>query len=771
MPLLHSAAEIRALHADWCAATATDPARGALAVLSDLLRRRGAQVTMADLRLAFGTGAEPWAMAEDRFADAAVLLFGAAPLRRAHAFGHLAGEGETLAVADLSGYLAHLGMANSEAIASELDRDGDGLVRLDDVEAALAHLDFEGTYRASHVRLRGAGAGSAPSAPLSAPREAAPQRQPQAPKAGGRMNAFAVTTHLHLQIGFFRLMQGAAYRSFRESYSAHSETHLRARDLPYTLPNFRRFATAAIRFYLALGVVEGAAASAEFDVLVHEVEAACDAVGARIAKWPHLHVTPQMAAAEQAVAAARNAERDHLRHLSDALEIVLVMRHHGLSPDAMGMDVLADHELKRLRLAELGNEHGHGGASGQGAGGPAKGDWLDSWTAVCMTDDGTRPDGAIMPVRFWYESFMPRLLRCASIRSDADLDALALETPEMLAEWHRGHVEVGTFDRYATDLRDGFATCPLWVQQALKQAWRLTEPYLGGLQKRREREEFGRESGALSQYVTFVDSWLGRSDIADAEMRISFPYFIGPAVWSFLHSAAEIVEGMDAPDRGQAIAAFKDFFRAFATMYPCPYCRYHFNRFVAVNKEVLSYPLEFLRLGAQGKTAGFDISLEERLATITADSPGSLRLFLWKLHNAVSSSIARTEEWYHRDENPLYTTRFWPSPEAELGRARALGQQTVPVDRLMAVVAITKPVAHLSGLRSALLAAMDRQDQAGIEACLRQADAEIARLDTAVAEAGMLQRSYVFDPAAEPAGVAFSLDEEAYARSGIFIER
>ena len=63
------------------------------------------------------------------------------------------------------------------------------------------------------------------------------------------------TSPLQMQIGLFRLLQGAAYRSFRESYSANSETHLRAYDLPYTIPNFVRFVNAALDLFLSLGIV------------------------------------------------------------------------------------------------------------------------------------------------------------------------------------------------------------------------------------------------------------------------------------------------------------------------------------------------------------------------------------------------------------------------------------------------------------------------------------------------------------------------------------
>ena len=60
----------------------------------------------------------------------------------------------------------------------------------------------------------------------------------------------------------------------------------------------------------------------------------------------------------------------------------------------------------------------------------------------------------------------------------------------------------------------------------------------------------------------------------------------------------------------------------------------------------------------------------------------ALRLFLWKLHNAVSSSISRQEEWYQRRGSVLYTNRFWPSLESELSRAKALRSATVPRTRL-----------------------------------------------------------------------------------------
>jgi hypothetical protein len=46
-----------------------------------------------------------------------------------------------------------------------------------------------------------------------------------------------------------------------------------------------------------------------------------------------------------------------------------------------------------------------------------------------------------------------------------------------------------------------------------------TRHYVNGVQKRRERPECGRESGVLSQYVAFIDVYVGRTDVKRADAR------------------------------------------------------------------------------------------------------------------------------------------------------------------------------------------------------------------------------------------------------------
>jgi len=141
------------------------------------------------------------------------------------------------------------------------------------------------------------------------------------------------------------------------------------------------------------------------------------------------------------------------------------------------------------------------------------------------------------------------------------------------------------------------------------------------VEKRREREEFGRDTGFLSEYVAFIDVWLGRNDVAASEMRLSFPYFVGPATWSFFHTSAEIVEAMSDVARIGAIDAFEDFFRSLATMYPCPYCRFHLNRYVVRNREVDLYPLEYLLLGRKEDEKDLVVALDDKLGAISALCP------------------------------------------------------------------------------------------------------------------------------------------------------
>ena len=754
MTALADEAALDALWTCWTSRAEGD----AMDALRDLLAHGGTHLSEREMRVALGD-APPETLSRDAFADRMVPLLGGPELRVAHAFAHVSPDGAPVTTDALRDVLMTFlpDEAKLEAMLQEMDQDGDRLLSRADFLSFYPHDEpaHPAAYRAIALAPHRVGSGNG-----------ATHRARPAPAEPSNAPPFTATSPLQLQIGFFRLLQGAAYRSFRESYSANAETHLRARDLPYTITDFYAFVAAAVDLYLALDVVKGEPARQEFRRLAAHVSEEVAALRARIRDWPGIATTPAMREAEGRLAAERAALATNRRLFADCIEYLLALRLHGVAPADAAPHSLSRHERERLRHAELAAEH-HVAETGAAAATP---DYLDAWNPV-LVEGGARPDGAIMPVRFWYESFMPQLLRCASVMSDADL-ATATEPDEAaLDRWHAETAASGAFEPFATDLRDGFAACTPRIKLALRQAWRLAEHYLNGLEKRREREEFGRGSGYLGQYVAFVDVWLGRNDVAEAEMRVSFPYYIGPATWCLLHSAAERIEGLEPAPRAEAIEIFKRFFRAFATMYPCPYCRHHLNRYVVRNTETDRYPVEFLLLGQQPNKPPMDISLDDRLTEISADRPGSLRRFVWKLHNAVSSSIQRTEPWYHREDRPIYTTRFWPGLDAEVARAQALGLDAVPVDRLAGILAVLHPSTRLATLRDELQRAMACADEAEIARIAETAKDEIAALDRAIEATGFLQRSYAYDPSRTEGSPHFSPEEEMFARSGRFVER
>ena len=674
--------------------------------------------------------------------------------------------------------------AEAKDLVVELNRDGSGEITLADVLAFLPQ-DFSAhpkAYHAAHLggRPSAHGTGSAAQTPPHASAVGSPVGSLGV--ANGRPNASPApanppaaskggTSPLQMRIGLFRLLQGAAYRSFRENYSANSETHLRAYDLPYTIPNFAGFVNAALDLYQSLGIVE-VGAEEPFEDLRSSVNGMLQQLEVRMATWASLEPTVEMAAAEQVIEAELDGLEHHHQVFAAAMELVLSGALQGHAAAEIGLEDLQLHELNRLRHQEDFRElslHRHAPSPADQADGSSATPFLERWHRVIVDDSDTRFAGAILPTRYWYEDFMPKLLKAASVLTRLDLAAIRAETEADLDRWFEQRNKAGEFDTYATALKAHFLNCSLAVKQELKQAWELSYHYINGVQKRREREEFGRDSGYLSEYVAFIDIFLGRDDIERSEMRLSFPYYLGPATWRFMHTSAELIHAMP-PGEGQneALACFKRFFPALATMYPCPYCRFHLNRYVVKNREVTMYPIEYLLLGPQTPTEHIEVTIDSKLASIT-DSTG-LRLFLWKLHNTVSSSIARSEPWFHQESDAHYTTRYWPSLDSELARARALEEPSLPLERIERIYAVIKQASHLSILRDELQQALRRGDKQELQRVWERAEASVDSVEQALLASQFLSATYHYDPSLELEPPHFSAEEEALARSGYFVE-
>ena len=571
------------------------------------------------------------------------------------------------------------------------------------------------------------------------------------------------TSLLQMQIGLFRLIQGAAYRCFRESFSANHETHLRVRNLPYRITDFVQFVKTAIELYKGLGIVEEAC----YPVLDGVVESIADEYNRleeRIKNWKTVEKTPEMLAEEKAMLEARSKSATVKEKFAAGVEFAITINKKHLNLRDIAEGVLAINELNRLRQMELNEEFAP--PPDKSEGNPK--DYLKQWNRVILSDASEEIDGAMMPVAYWYEDFMPKLLAAFSVSTAANIQTNTVPDEAALNHWYESTKAMGEFNRYGTDVAEGFPKSTPKQKLMLKQAWRLTHYYLNGVQKRRERQEFGRESGALSQYVAFIDVYLNHTDVKDAQMRVSFPYYIGPAVWRFFHTTAEIVSTKTCEQQTALIAVFKEFFRLFATMYPCPYCRHHLNMYVVQNKEVEMYPMEYLLLGRDPRLDNFEVSMDAKLSTVIDGT--SLRLFFWKLHNTVSSSIARSEEWYHKDERAFYTTRYWPSLDSELARAKALKHISIATDRIYHLYGMLKPASRLAGARTTLQKLLEKSDPEGIkEACLVAQD-YIRDLEEAVISGRFLQDTYYFDPDLVDQAPYFTPEEEEFARSGVFVE-
>jgi hypothetical protein len=226
---------------------------------------------------------------------------------------------------------------------------------------------------------------------------------------------------------------------------------------------------------------------------------------------------------------------------------------------------------------------------------------------------------------------------------------------------------------------------------------------------------------------------------------------------------------MPTAQQFHAVELFKAFFKALATMYPCPYCRFHLNRYVVRNREVHLYPIEYLLLGPQdADDPHIEVTVDEKLSVINDGE--SLRMFVWKLHNTVSSSIARSEPWFQRDDQAHYTTRYWPSLDSELARAHALSIPIIETERVSRIYGVLKHAAHLGVLRDELQLALQRPGSEELRRVWERAQSVVVETEAAIVRSGFLQRSYHYNPCLELDDPHFSAEEEALARSGYYVE-
>lgn len=356
--------------------------------------------------------------------------------------------------------------------------------------------------------------------------------------------------------------------------------------------------------------------------------------------------------------------------------------------------------------------------------------------------------GCVMAVAFWYETFMPKLLEICSVgvpgyatdeNGESELDA-----------WYSTEVDSGRFDKYAGDVKAGWGQLGVAEKLSMKRAWRLSCHYFLGPEKQRERSAESdvdhRNTGDLSQYVAFIDVHMGKRYVELAEMRLTFPYFIGPSTWKWHHfvaeRAAEYQESGNQDASDAVVAGFAEYFGLFVTMYPCPYCRHHLNEFVSVGRERDLYPVEYLFVGATPESIGganegmWDpVGGQNDLMKYVKDGK-TARLFVWKLHNAVSSSISRGEAWYH-STGSVYTNRYWPNLEGVIDNAM-YRSGALSAFRLKKICSVLEVATKLASAREDVLAC----EPSTVDQVLATVTPLIEELDQKIVESGLLQEAF-----------------------------
>jgi len=234
----------------------------------------------------------------------------------------------------------------------------------------------------------------------------------------------------------------------------------------------------------------------------------------------------------------------------------------------------------------------------------------------------------------------------------------------------------------------------------LAKIWRLTKGYLLSPQKQRENIVWQNDF-AVSLYVPFMRMYIPSYDLCGkgdcwtkrAMMRCGAPTYTGPAIWYCFHVFAHVAaqpmkEGIlcDAA-RAMLFDKFATVLKFFAVAgQPCPCCREHFLTQVSRNdrlselflerqeSESDQYPLEWLFLGPEEWDETTIGTPNAKFSTIDPKNPESIKLFFWKLHNAVTASVkygmdCRESEGYDEYEGSIYActegnhpqqARAWP---------------------------------------------------------------------------------------------------------------
>ena len=146
---------------------------------------------------------------------------------------------------------------------------------------------------------------------------------------------------------------------------------------------------------------------------------------ARIQHWESIEKNPEMLATEQAMLAAREKSATVQEKFAAGVEFAITLKKKQLTLADVAEGVFAIHELDRLRKLE---EQDNSTPLNPSDDDPKA--YLTQWNRVILSDASEAIDGAMMPVAYWYEDFMPKLLAAFSVNTKVDIEPTSARSPK-----------------------------------------------------------------------------------------------------------------------------------------------------------------------------------------------------------------------------------------------------------------------------------------------------------------------------------------------------
>lgn len=297
----------------------------------------------------------------------------------------------------------------------------------------------------------------------------------------------------------------------------------------------------------------------------------------------------------------------------------------------------------------------------------------ERYSPITVSDVYGYSTKAMIKNAFWYDEFMPLLLKIFSLDTETDdkfyelLDSKDEDSGDRLDEllniWYDDNYDM--ISTYCRDVADSFMYMDATEKLIVKQCWDLTIDYIIDMNRSKSQSRDSRsedvdsnctfskcnlssdsvgEPGDLSRYIPFIDEYMCKRYVMHGNLTPAYPQYLGPPVWKFLHAIPEMIDkshetrGYTDNDKIKTVELFKEFFEIFLKTFPCPYCRNHLNNYVVKNREILNYPIEYIFMdwGGSDKYTIFKSNIGDKIRIIK--NTDDIRIFMWKFHNAVSSS-------------------------------------------------------------------------------------------------------------------------------------